>query len=369
MIGTHGLDKRGEPTPALVILFLALFCGFAAYAFGGMASSPRCMILGPWSFEPTVLSIVSFLAVGLPLLVMGLLQLHVYQGESAGLLLDALTAVYLPAMIMMVLNQLVQLPGSAALKWLIAGALFVASGSTIALLLDHVSGSFQGEWWVPARMVRAVYLAVGCMCLVLMFAMDSADSVGTCEYRVDAGRLSEGASAEHVLNSIDLWSGEEWESADNYERLSLLAPLVSAECSRLNVAKPPSLEAYNLREGLMGSYDAERNVIELDVDALDSGFEVSFDTVCHECAHAFQFACLGDPSIVQGSAWLWRVDEGTLEQWGYEDVHYISGDDDYDAYFAQDSEFSARAWAAHELEAFKSGGQTDCRFPPRELAT
>lgn len=59
-----------------------------------------------------------------------------------------------------------------------------------------------------------------------------------------------------------------------------------------------------------------------------------------------------NPDVARGSAWPWPVDEATLGQWELEDVNYVDGDEDFGAYFMQDSELSARVWASHELEEF-----------------
>ena len=355
MIGTRDPQVENKPTLAQAVLFLALFDAIAIYAFVNLATGMHCIVFGPWRLEPTLgLAIGSFLVVGLPLLAMGLLRLHMRQGEMTGVFLDPLMAVFTPAMILSVLTQPAHLPGSTTLKWLVAATLLAASALATALLWNQVDDTAQ-RLWMPARTARSAYIALGCLCFAFLFVANSSNAIGTREYRVTAEPLPESASAEAILSNKDLWSRSEWDFLDYPEKLAVLAPLVSAECSRLNVAHPPALEAYSFREGLKGSYDPNRNTILFDVDTLDSGFEPSFETACHECAHAFQFACLEDPDIAQESIWLWQIDEHTLEQWNYEDLHYVSGHEDYGAYFMQDSELSARAWATHELEEF--GGE------------
>jgi len=349
-------SESASPAWASILLFLAIFDGIALVAFGGMSTSSHCVVLGPWSIEPSLgLSIAAVLAVGLPLLAMGLLRLHMPQGETTGVILDALMAVFTPGLVMMALEQLVRLPGSTVLKWLLAGALLLALGVAILLLWGQVTGGF-GYGLASEKAVRAGYFSWGCLCLAFVLVMQPLKAVGPCECGIGGEPLPDGVSAEEILSDRALWSGDAWESLDYRGKLEKLAVVVSAECARLNIADAPAIEVYSLREGLAGAYDDKRNVIEIDAGVLDSEYSVAFEDVCHECAHAFQRACLDDTNVVQGSAWPWSVDERALGRWEYEDVNYVSGKEDFGAYLVQDSELSARAWATHELREFGPGG-------------
>ena len=106
-----------------------------------------------------------------------------------------------------------------------------------------------------------------------------------------------------------------------------------------------------MRSGLLGSYANDRNTIVLSRELLSGpNYAKALETLCHECAHAFQAACIEDPTVEKGSAWPWPVTSEVLSSWDLEYIDYVSGSEDFDAYYVQDTERSARAWGKLELD-------------------
>lgn len=339
-----------------IAAMLALFAGLLYLSGMYLDASEFCVPVGPWQIEPSPAFIVVFLGlVSAPLLIVNLLQLTIEAKKDYGFLFEAVSAAFTPAAVMLLVSALPGCPGSAALKWFIAFLLLVATLCLIPVLWNRLmAGRFA---WATREVAFACYYGLGMLCILFMVLVGRA-GYGTCEYFAAAQPLTDGLAAQAVLSDEQLWDDDTWDSLDTQGKLERLSAVVAAECARLNVKEPPTLEAYKLRTGLMGFYNEKRNTICLDTGVLaEGGFATSFGLICHECAHAFQTACVSDPSVAQGSAWPWPVDEQTLAIWADEGDSYVDIRETPEGYILQDSEFSARAWEDMEVKAMAPAGQ------------
>lgn len=143
---------------------------------------------------------------------------------------------------------------------------------------------------------------------------------------------------------------EKWKTYSNQEKLDTLQVICNYECKNiLGCNSPKVVAAYPDNDATCGSYNPMTNTITVSIEHLanDSAAAV-LDTLLHETRHAYQYAAVDAFNAIEKALgderkalYCFR----TIETYRDNFNNYTNGDDDYYAYYDQETERDSRTWS------------------------
>jgi len=223
-------------------------------------------------------------------------------------------------------------------------ALFFSVWFVISVIFRDIQQDENAAAVIRKRVAHAFLgartIAVICLCALIV-------SLGICAFAENAPNSMQsqrGAEEWSVTNKMEDLAKLEpkvWEKLDPQERLEVLSVLKNVDLQRMGVFYEVSLCAEELEETLNGVYMPGEKRIVIDAEHLqNSPAEEVARTLLHECHHVY--TCLQVELYQQIPEEYKRMlmfsDVQTYEN---EYAHYVSSNEDYEAYAAQFCEISA----------------------------
>ena len=170
------------------------------------------------------------------------------------------------------------------------------------------------------------------------------------------------------LTFLNAFRDEVWDECGAQERVAALERLLQYESEKLGMPPVP-LAAARLRPTVLGEFDPADNDIHVDLDMLqEADAKRAMETLLHEAYHAFQFYLIDE--IDWEADYTQNAYFNEARSWLENKENYVSGAEDFDAYYEQPLERSAR-WYSYE-ESFDllmalgvfDGGQPESEEQP-----
>lgn len=100
-------------------------------------------------------------------------------------------------------------------------------------------------------------------------------------------------SIENNIDTLYNIQPEIWETLTEEQKTNTIDNLKNIELYYLGVSTPTKLIVRDIGNNIAGQHYPSSNIIEIDKNHLinDSVYDV-VNTICHECRHAFQYACV-----------------------------------------------------------------------------
>lgn len=139
---------------------------------------------------------------------------------------------------------------------------------------------------------------------------------------------------------------DHWNTLNTSARLNTLQEILDIECAYLGLPDPLTVSVIEMdRESVHGSYSHSKRTVNINQNIFSNASpEYLLSILLHEVYHSFEHACIDllkttDPSYQN----LLLFDRAVI--YAYESSNYISGEEDYQAYFNQLMEADSRAYA------------------------
>lgn len=167
----------------------------------------------------------------------------------------------------------------------------------------------------------------------------------------DNSDLSEEAYSETLYNI----KPEIWEMLSYDERLWTIENLKNIELNYLGVSKDILLVITELEDSTLGEYSD--NIIKIDEYYFNnSPIEEIVETVCHECRHAYQHACIEayyDADESFQDLYMFTSTKIYADNW-FNYIEYDAGKDNYDEYYNQPIESDSFSYASQRAQVYYS---------------
>ena len=143
--------------------------------------------------------------------------------------------------------------------------------------------------------------------------------------------------------TIRLFHEETWPTLTEQEKTAAMQVIADIETNHLGIA-PVSVTVWPLDEGTLGSYAHSARQVMIDLAQIEAENDDVIRVILHECRHAYQHDCVDhvdwDDPVVQTLAYY-----APLRRWKEELTNYLNASVSFDAYYTQDIEADARAYA------------------------
>lgn len=199
---------------------------------------------------------------------------------------------------------------------------------------------------------RSIAVLVVAVCVSLCIRMLWPET-GTVDGQGKSAQMLEVPDEEEVLASyaeqLKLLRQEQYVHLTLRDKLAELQRVANISLELLG-CEPVQVVAEEIdKEGVMGYYSDERKQIVLDTDVVEGKAEKAISVVLHECAHAYQFACVASVDWKNADTDLKLYREVYL--WKLEMENYINFEGEYTpeeylAYASQAMEQHADAYSA-----------------------
>ena len=150
---------------------------------------------------------------------------------------------------------------------------------------------------------------------------------------------------ENRTDVIAKLEDENWNTLTPSARLNTLQEILDIECAYLGLPDSLTVSVIEMeRESVHGSYSHRKHTVNINKNIFSSASpEYLLSVLLHEVYHSFQHACIElyettDPSYKN----LLLFDKAVV--YAYESNNYISGEEDYQAYYNQLMEADSRAY-------------------------
>lgn len=162
---------------------------------------------------------------------------------------------------------------------------------------------------------------------------------------------------ETISNRTDVIAkleNEKWDALPSSARLNTLQEILDIECAYLGLPDSLTVSVIEMdRESVHGSYSHSKRTVNINKNIFNSASPVYLLSVLlHEVYHSFQHACIDlyettDPSYQD----LLLFDRAVV--YAYESSNYISGAEDYQAYYNQLMEADSRAYEELRIQDYQ----------------
>lgn len=158
-----------------------------------------------------------------------------------------------------------------------------------------------------------------------------------------------------VSNNIDtvlLLQDNEWTKLNNQEKLDVLEVIANIEIQYLGLNHQLHLRSDDLQDGVHAYYKHNKYEIVIDIDNLQNSSAMTLlSDLCHECYHSYQYQMIelyNDTSEEYKNMRLFAVVDEYIENFS----NYIDAREDFDGYYAQKVEVSARKYGTSAAQSY-----------------
>ena len=145
---------------------------------------------------------------------------------------------------------------------------------------------------------------------------------------------------------LNVFRADAWEACGPEARITALQTLHDYEAEKLGMPAVP-LSAARISPDTLGYYSPGENEILVDLERLQSADPMdAIDTTLHETYHAFEFFLIGQ--IDWDAAYTKNAYFDEARSWYENGQNYVNAETDFDAYYEQPLEASAREFAFWE---------------------
>lgn len=203
-------------------------------------------------------------------------------------------------------------------------------------------------------------------CLVFCLVADNLDTVATAYYKVKSNVVSmfSGAGTQNADWSIEANPGtlynmkpEVWDTLSYDERLRTIENVKNIELYYLGVPYEIDLVIRDLDGTTRGEYCNALKIISIDEDHFNiSSVKEIVQTVCHECRHAYQYACIEVYNNTDENYKELNMFDNSkkLMASSLNYIEYNSEEDNFDEYSTQLVEADAFSYASQATEEYYS---------------
>lgn len=187
-----------------------------------------------------------------------------------------------------------------------------------------------------------------CLCVAYLAAHYLGFSV--YNYESDKYENVDVQSLETFRNAKDCLESEKWKTCSDQEKLDALQVICNYECKNiLGCNSPKVVAAYPDNDATYGSYNPQTNTITVSIEHLaNDSAESVLSTLLHETRHAYQRAAVDAFNAIEKTLgeerkalYCFRAIEAYRDNFD----NYTEGNDDYYAYYDQETERDSRTWA------------------------
>lgn len=201
-------------------------------------------------------------------------------------------------------------------------------------------------------------------CLVFCLVADNLDTVATAYYKVKSNVVSmfSRTGTQNADWSIEANPGtlynmkpEVWDTLSYNERLQTIENVKNIELYYLGVPYEIDLVIRDLDGTTRGEYCNALKIISIDEDHFNnSSVKEIVQTVCHECRHAYQYACIEVYNNTDENYKELNMFDNSkkLMASSLNYIEYNSEEDNYDEYSTQLVEADAFSYAAQATEEY-----------------
>lgn len=147
---------------------------------------------------------------------------------------------------------------------------------------------------------------------------------------------------------------DHWNTLTTSARLETLQEILNIECAYLGLPGSLTVSVIEMdRESVHGSYSHSKRTVNINQTVFSSASpEYLLSILLHEVYHSFEHACI-DLLETSDSSYqnLMLFDRAVI--YAYESSNYISGEDDYQAYYNQLMEADSRAYAELRIRDYR----------------
>ena len=157
------------------------------------------------------------------------------------------------------------------------------------------------------------------------------------------------ARLEEYLTDLSSLRSNKWEKLSFEERIDLMETIIEIEQQYLGISHPVELKAETLDDNTLGYYSDNNKLIVIESELMNYATAWNaVKVVCHEMRHAYQYRLIDVCFKIE-------VDTEELlffrevENYFWEMICYIDGNEDFEAYHNQKIEVDAREYADERI--------------------
>ncbi len=258
------------------------------------------------------------------------------------------------------------------LSWRVYVVLAIAAVLSVvycALVFSQKVENTQRKKLIMKRRAEKVFLGVrtiaslcvGVLALVVCLSSLGVVSITSSDVKAVSGDEASEWTIENKIDTVSNFTEDKWYDLSEREKLSSMQTIANIEREYLGIPYKLKVKTGVLDGDTLAHYSSTSNHIVVDIEYLKTSEpDKALNTICHEVYHAYQY-CLcrvydKAPSDLKSLKIFNNVAEYEEEFKNYED-----GKEDYEGYYYQAAEASAREYAQdaclnYKLKIYKFTG-------------